>query len=695
MIRHVTALLNLAFILTLASLTQAETKREVRLHRIEPPAVTNRTDIRIRPQTASDQIVYVAPFDSAVWRAEGWVTGAELYKTFLDPAKSHDSAYPFVVTEISMPMYFAESTVVIVSVDLEDVFYAADDCPFPDSILAISSDYMVPIPGKGYYNVWVPLDHPVAVNTPFFAGFFIGNVVDSTAFAALLTGEDRSAVCRSYNIWDEQVGFVDLVNNGILDFPGQILMCAAGIPGGGRQAEPEPEISILQPTDGQSLLGNEIVWAHETSGSTIIDYVSFEYSRDGRYVEFARDYDGTSPIRDGTEPATHGDGFAQGWDCTALEEGIYRLRVTAYDTLGRQSSDEVSVYVEPTPPTPKIVSPEDGSGFCSDTDILVTCRDEDLAYVSFYTKAASDSYSAGILPLRQSDYGECYCGPVAAAMAVRLWIDRGLNLNDSPLSTLVTDLATRFRTDKNGGTTDECLYCGLRSFSRDNGSPLDVETHPFPDYASIRVHVEEEEHAVLLALGGSRGVWVAVDGFEGWRQADGTFHVTVCDPVTGARENCLLRDTHRGCELRLAKSWQSVDRLVALRPPDWKIGREVLGTDSDDLDGWSYHWSATSLPENSRHYLRTEAVDNKGIRHANTVIVHRDCSACFTPGDYDGNSSADLVDLVYLIEFVMRNGTPPAGGELRADANGDHSVNVADVVYYMNYLYGIADAPRH
>lgn len=690
-------------IMTLAlAVTAPAATRQIRLHKIDRGAVGERTEIRIRPAIDTTQSRCVLPLDTAVWRVDGWVTGSELYKSYLDPSQTCEDPYPFLVTEISMPLYVAESTVIIVSVDVEDVYHATDDCPFPDSILAISADYMVPIPGEGYYDIWVPLDEPLTVDGPFFAGFFIGNLVDSAAGVAILANDVETATCLSYDIWDEQIGFVDLVNNGVLDFPGRLLLYVSGVPGGATERpEPEPRISILCPEKNQILHGSTTIWAHEYSGSNIIECVVFEYAVDAQFVECGRDYDGASPIRNGSASSGRGNGFCQTWDFSHLTEGICTLRVTAVDTLGRTASDTVTVYLEPSPPTPKIVSPANGSMFCGDVDILVTCPDENLGRVEFYTQVADDDYSAGILPLIRTDTCHYPDAAGAAAMALHLWMSRGVEFplygsqSEPPAARIAADLAALFEAGPRSGATDEEVYCALKLFSSINGLALDITTGNYPDYSTIRTLVQEQRQTVLLGLGGPRGTWLTLDGFEGWQRSDETYRVIAVHPSADAKQTYSVRRSPSGLDIYAEDNWLSIDRYIAVRPTDWNIDRRLVGTDTTGSDGWSLYWETSGLESGARCFVRVETVDEDGFTAQHSVLLNHDCSQFYTVGDYDGNASADIVDLAYLIEFVIRKGPEPIGGRWRADANGDRHVNVTDVVYYMNYLYGLADKPCH
>ncbi len=68
--------------------------------------------------------------------------------------------------------------------------------------------------------------------------------------------------------------------------------------------------------------------------------------------------------------------------------------------------------------------------------------------------------------------------------------------------------------------------------------------------------------------------------------------------------------------------------------------------------------------------------------------------SAYVPGDANGDELVDLADLVYLINYLYRDGPspdPPAAG----DPNADCIIDVADVVYLINYLYRDGSPPQH
>jgi hypothetical protein len=62
------------------------------------------------------------------------------------------------------------------------------------------------------------------------------------------------------------------------------------------------------------------------------------------------------------------------------------------------------------------------------------------------------------------------------------------------------------------------------------------------------------------------------------------------------------------------------------------------------------------------------------------------------PGDVNGDNQVDAADIVYLINYLYRDGIPPHFLE-QADVNGDSDVDAGDIVYLINYLFRGGPAP--
>ena len=64
----------------------------------------------------------------------------------------------------------------------------------------------------------------------------------------------------------------------------------------------------------------------------------------------------------------------------------------------------------------------------------------------------------------------------------------------------------------------------------------------------------------------------------------------------------------------------------------------------------------------------------------------------WSAGDFNGDGVIDVGDVVYAVNYLYGAGPAPEPVEL-GDANGDGSVNVGDVVFLINYLFGGGPAP--
>ncbi|MEA3296560.1 MAG: dockerin type I repeat-containing protein, partial [candidate division Zixibacteria bacterium] len=438
-----------------------------------------------------------------------------------------------------------------------------------------------------------------------------------------------------------------------------------------------------------TLLASVNLWTWIKSGSDIIEYVSFEYSKSGSFTEIDRNFNpGIS-------------GCYRSWDFSVLEEGEYTLRTTATDTLGRWFCDTVTVYLEPTPPTGYIISPENGEVFCDPLELLMNSDDEDLSCIEIYRHVAHDTYAAGLDVFNASTLGTSHSGPAAAALAVKLWADRGYDnlMMDGYEHLTVTDFAqlltSRFNTDENMGTYHEDLYGELIDHFHTQGNPLMFNCTRNPGYFDLRTRVEDEQRAVLIGIGSQPGIWLAVDGFKGWVQSDDNYTISVSDPRNGIIVDVPMRDSPEGGQLYLDGYWQTADIMISISPNDWTVARDLIGIDCNSVDGWQLVWTPNGVVDDSAYFFRSKGYDITGFTGISTVLIKYSCSNVYTPGDYNGDKLANIMDLIYLIDFLTVNGPPPVGGAERADANGDNYVNIADIIYYVNYIYRTAGLPNH
>lgn len=705
----------------LAGLLFAADKKEARITRLgDIPA----EQLNYVPYLSAADTCEARNDNGMVWRIDGWVYGAELYKSYIDPEVTCPDPYPYTVTAINMPMIFDDATDIVVSVDVEmvdDTSYPG--CHFPGILTAISTDYALQVPdGGGLFDIWIPLDTPVVVNGPFFAGFYIDNVLDTAAHAALIC-DSVPVQCVSWNIWDIDLGFVDLTDNGYYDFPGRLVLYAAGIPGGGGggggdTTEPAPQVAFASPGYGSLLYGNTELWAEDTTGSDIIDFIVFSYSTGGgAFTEIGRDFDGISPLRNGVSTTVTGTGYSLPWDFSSLSEGQYTLRATVYDTLGRSDYEDITVVLEPTPPVPRITSPAEGTDFCKQLDMLMACSDENLTYMQIDRFDAQDNYTVGVATLNQfsvgdnngnpgdgnrasnGEFGDYYCAPVAAAIVAKVWYDRGfldiMKINGTyvGLSALAEAMAAEFNTRENLGTYDEDVVRGLRTYCEQHGNDLIVDYKRNPEYLDLRKWVEEDERSVMIALGGTPGSWMAVNGFKGWAQTDTSYTISVSIPMAGIIQDVKFKRSGGVSRIFFGGTWHPVDIMVSLLALGWDVPHPVVGVDFNGGNGWSLSWVPTGLIEGNHYYFRASTQDGTLYLGSSSTLFRYRCTGLYTAGDYNNDKITNLADLYYLISFITQDGAPPAGGAERADANCDGLVNVVDIVYYLNYLYGSSPAP--
>jgi hypothetical protein len=64
-------------------------------------------------------------------------------------------------------------------------------------------------------------------------------------------------------------------------------------------------------------------------------------------------------------------------------------------------------------------------------------------------------------------------------------------------------------------------------------------------------------------------------------------------------------------------------------------------------------------------------------------------------GDANGDGSVDIGDVVHLVAYLYKNGSPPQCDPMAecGDVNSDGVINIGDVLYLVNYLYRSGPPP--
>jgi hypothetical protein len=703
------------FILLIFFLTAAAGINAFTYKKSARPALLTNTNVQeypVKPHFAAAEICTVRHDQGAAWRISHWVTGDELYKSFQDPAVSCNGAYPFSVEYVYMVFNVWDLCTLYVSVDVETADRSNPACPVPGNVLSISQLYEVIVPGAGLYQLEIPLDTPVTVNGSYFAGFFIANYVDTLAGMELIT-DDFPTACVNYNIWDTAIGYVDLDNTGFPtfpQFPGRILLYSAGTPGGSQQ-EPEPSITIIKPEYNEKMTGAVFITAAETSGSNIIDSVRFQYRKSSGWTRIGVDGDGSQPLRNGVDASGSGNGFSIDWNYSVLSEGNYWLSARVFDSLGRTDVDSIPVAVDPTPPYPTLVTPESFASICLPLTLAASSSDENLIAVKFEMKSAATARQITVTTLDQNNYGDTngnphdgnpsangeygdyYCGPAAAAMAIKYWFDQGYiyTMREGgqfiSVDTLVERLAAAMHTRLDKGTYDDMFLYGFQQYNLTHGNQLLLDMHRHPNYAGFRVLFEEEEKLPILGLGGTPGVYLTATGFTGLADDLDRFAVRAADPRSGGLLDLYIRNTAGGAEVNYGGTWHPLDVIITVIGDDHTVTREYIGADNSATGGWTFNWTSSSMSEDSLYFITATAMDATGRNESATSLVTDDCLSDYPKGDYNGDDVVNVGDALYLSQFIYKAGPPPVGGAGRADANCDGSIDISDVLFVIRYIY--------
>ncbi len=671
----------------------------------------------LAPHFSTAEACTVRHDNGAYWAIDYWVTGNELYKSFQDPSLTCDNPYPFTVEKLYIVMSFADACELYVSADIETAEDLGTSCPIPGDIITISETYTMTVPAAGLYQIEMPLDTPVVVNEPYFAGFFIANAVEPNWGVALVT-DSIATPCVNYNIWDTTLGYVDLYNNEFYNFPGRLVFFTTGTPGGGSgDEEPEPSIVLLDPVYNEEITGEKIIWAAENSGSNIIDFVKFDYKDYGPWQEIGRDYDGSCALRNGVDPAGTGDGFAIDWYYGDLTEGTYWIKATVYDTLGRLDSDSVRVDVDPTPPDPQLLNPLPQSNLCLPTTLNASSNDENLSFMKFDIKPAKSDFQIPVISLDQKyygdtdgdpadgnhassgEYGDFYCGPVAGAVAIKYWFDQGYTYSMTEgtrtisVDTVVERLAVNMQTRQTLGTCDNQLISGLRQYIITHGNELRLTNHFNPDYHRLRTLLEERENLIILCVSGNPGAYLVAAGFYGPIDPDDINNIYISDPINGSIYGTQIRNDATGCEIFYKGNWHHIDRAIGIIGYSHSVSRTYLGTDSDPSGGWTLDWAGSDITEDSLYFLSATAVDNSGRMEMTSSLVDYTCQMTYVKGDFNDDGLANIGDALYLLDFIYENGPPPVGGEIRGDVNCDSRVDLNDAVAIIRFVFGQGTEP--
>ncbi|MGB2698214.1 MAG: dockerin type I repeat-containing protein, partial [Candidatus Zixiibacteriota bacterium] len=64
----------------------------------------------------------------------------------------------------------------------------------------------------------------------------------------------------------------------------------------------------------------------------------------------------------------------------------------------------------------------------------------------------------------------------------------------------------------------------------------------------------------------------------------------------------------------------------------------------------------------------------------------------YTPGDVNKSGTADVTDIVFITNYVLKSGPEP-DPLIAGDVNADCTVDIVDAVYLVNYVFKSGPAP--
>ena len=239
----------------------------------------------------------------------------------------------------------------------------------------------------------------------------------------------------------------------------------------------EPKPWIYAPNDSSWVRDTIRISAIEYNLSEDIDYALFEYSINGEIWELI----GTDSVGDDPWMGEEWMGtWIKNWNTLTVQEGWYYIRVTMENESGKTGQDTISLYVDPSPPVPHIIQPEDNGELSGIIDVIATTEDEDIVKASLEINLIEthSAFSKDLERLKQPD--GVTCAPTAAASSL-LWLDEKYvdryeddrygdlvpdDMENNPQN-LVEDLATKMETRKEGHSTEGMIKKGLNGYLSD------------------------------------------------------------------------------------------------------------------------------------------------------------------------------------------------------------------------------------
>ena len=485
-----------------------------------------------------------------------------------------------------------------------------------------------------------------------------------------------------------------------------------------------PQTTIVEPNDTSiwdknyfsDTLTIQVVDFQEVS---TVESTLFEYYNGG-WNRIGLDDDGSTYWQDPPDPPPPGgDGWQTKWlPPLSLPEGYYMIRATMFDSLGNSASDTVVQYWDPLPPEVTILAPEvfnyPAEPALGPLDILFHTPGDNITEMYITVRPVTDypgtkeawlnadefnclqGYNKGVPHFNQHDLypdgtdgNNRGCSATAMAACLKYWTADYPCLNDSGSMTdsqMVAEIAKDAGTSPNTGTKvkmkkpaiekyikDHCGECKFQPVKHLQGKDVTIKR-------MIKELFEEEEDVIT---GDVHHVTV-VNSFCLYPKK----FVDYMDPWTGTEIDGAM-DVDSGFYgdplIELVIVSPKVDTTV---PPPDTIAQpsDIVPVGSGNFE---YPWNPDlgEFPLGRAYLVNVEITDALGHKGWDMVKVE-----LFLRGDATADGVVDVGDVVFLINYLFKDGLPPFPLDA-GDVNCDGAVDVGDVVYLINYLFKGGPAP--
>ena len=648
------------------------------------------------------------------WAVSSWLVGDEIFKTYQVPeVVDPGCTYPFAVEAVAMELNINAAGTLWVSVDVEslDSVQSTENCPFPGNILGISDELGYEIVDPGLYLIWVPFNEPVTVNGPYFCGFYFAT--DVTSMNPELIVDNDPYMCVNWNNWGE--GYVDLVDNPYYTFPGNLALYSIGTTGGGSSPS-QAELDLIWPEDSTTQSDQVYIRLAEITDTLDYAHTQFDYYGPSTgWMTIDTDNNHAVSLRNSVATTSYQDGYSAVWDISTLPEGWYKIDTNLHLTGGDQFADTMDIYLDNTPVEPTFSTPVWNGQVCDNVMLQVDVSDENVNYVQFEYRSAPETVVFDFPALMQSRYGDTdgdtldgnyyssgefgdfYNAPTVVAAMVRKFAERGytdLIYDGGSILTdrqIVEELADSMKLRANLGAQDDNFIYSIKEYFDRKGSAFVFDMITDLDAQTIDKIIGYRQGCVMLAIGEPYGIWLGVEEFVADTNSDGSHSAALYDTKTGSTVTAeFLFEPYP--QVYYNGTYRVVDLALGLYPKNDPASKTFLGSDFNPGDGLTFSWDLSGIDDGS-YYVSAFCVDYSSHIGRSMTRARVTCFGDYIAGDTNDDGTLNISDVVWLMNYVFREGPEPMPFLMNGDNNCDATVDVSDATYMINYIFTYGPPP--